>query len=46
MTLAWPLVEAGKLRPVMARSFPLADAASAHALMESGAFIGKIVLEI
>ena len=46
MTLAWPQVEAGKLRPVMARSFPLADAASAHALMESGAFIGKIVLEI
>ena len=44
--LAWPLVEQGKLRPVMARSFPLRDAASAHALMESGAFIGKIVLEV
>ena len=44
--LAWPLVEQGKLRPVMARSFPLCDAASAHALMESGAFIGKIVLEV
>ena len=44
--LAWPLVEQGRLRPVMARSFPLRDAASAHALMESGAFIGKIVLEV
>ncbi len=44
--LAWPLVEQGRLRPVMARSFPLRDAAAAHALMESGAFIGKIVLEV
>ena len=44
--LAWPLVEAGKLRPVMDRSFPLAEAAAAHARMESGALIGKIVLEV
>jgi NADPH:quinone reductase len=40
----WPLVEAGQLRPTMARSFPLAEAADAHALMESGDFVGKIVL--
>ena len=40
----WPFVEAGQLRPKMARSFPLADAAAAHALMESGDFVGKIVL--
>ena len=40
----WPFVEAGQLRPKMAKIFPLADAASAHALMESGDFIGKIVL--
>ena len=40
----WPFVEAGQLRPSMARSFPLAEAAEAHALMESGDFVGKIVL--
>ena len=40
----WPFVEAGQLRPAMARSFPLAEAAAAHALMESGDFVGKIVL--
>ena len=43
---AWPLVEEGKLRPVMDRAFPLAEAAAAHARMEAGAHIGKIVLEI
>ncbi|MCB2087930.1 MAG: NAD(P)H-quinone oxidoreductase [Sphingomonadaceae bacterium] len=43
---AWPLVEEGKLRPVMDRSFPLAEAAAAHARMEAGDHIGKIVLEI
>ncbi len=40
----WPDIVAGKLRPEMAQSFPLADAAAAHALMESGNFVGKIVL--
>ena len=43
---AWPLVVSGELRPVMDRSFPLADAAAAHARMEVGAHIGKIVLEV
>lgn len=42
----WPLVAQGKLRPEMAQSFPLAEAAAAHALMESGNFVGKIVLEV
>jgi NADPH:quinone reductase len=41
----WPDVVAGKLRPTMARTFPLAEAAAAHQLMESGDFVGKIVLE-
>ncbi|MHC9418582.1 NAD(P)H-quinone oxidoreductase [Sphingomonas citri] len=40
----WPFAAAGKLRPVMDRSFPLAQAAEAHRRMESGDHIGKIVL--
>lgn len=40
----WPDVVAGNLRPTMAQSFPLAQAAAAHALMESGDFVGKIIL--
>ena len=43
---AWPLFEAGTLRPVMDRSFPLAEAAAAHAYMETGDHVGKIVLEV
>ena len=43
---AWPLFEAGTLRPVMDRAFPLAEAAAAHARMEAGDHIGKIVLEV
>jgi NADPH:quinone reductase len=41
----WPDVVAGNLRPTMARTFPLAEAAAAHQLMESGDFVGKIVLK-
>nr|WP_157082974.1 NAD(P)H-quinone oxidoreductase [Novosphingobium lentum] len=44
--VAWPLVVEGKLRPVMDRAFPLADAAAAHARMEAGDHIGKIVLKV
>ena len=43
---AWPLVEEGVLRPVMDARFPLKDAAAAHARMEAGDHVGKIVLEI
>jgi len=42
----WPLYAEGKLRPVTHATFPLAQAAGAHALMESSAHIGKIVLEL
>ncbi len=42
----WPLLEAGRIAPVMAASFPLAEAAAAHALMESSGHIGKIVLTV
>ena len=40
----WPLLEAGRLRPVIDSVFPLADAAKAHIRMESSAHVGKIVL--
>jgi len=42
----WPLLAAGKARPVIDRSFPLSDAAAAHARMESSQHIGKIVLVV
>ena len=42
----WPLIAAGKFRPVIYKTFPLAGAAAAHELMESSAHIGKIVLEV
>ncbi|MDJ0948909.1 MAG: NAD(P)H-quinone oxidoreductase [Alphaproteobacteria bacterium] len=42
----WPLIEAGKVKPVMYKTFPLVEAAEAHRLMESSAHIGKIVLTI
>jgi NADPH2:quinone reductase len=42
----WPLIESGQIRPVIYKSFPLSKAAQAHALMESGAHVGKIVLEV
>ncbi|WP_326525104.1 NAD(P)H-quinone oxidoreductase [Sphingomonas sp.] len=42
----WPHVEAGRLKPVMDRSFPLAGAADAHRRMEAGDHVGKIVLTV
>lgn len=44
--IAWPFVVDGKLRPEMDKSFPLTDAAAAHAHMESGDHVGKIILEV
>lgn len=40
----WPLLEAGRVRPVIHQVFPAAQAAQAHALMESSTHVGKIVL--
>ncbi len=42
----WPLLESSKVRPVMDQVFPLIDASKAHARMEQGRHIGKIVLEV
>lgn len=42
----WPLIEEGKIRPVLHKTFPLAQASAAHDLMESSAHIGKIVLKV
>jgi NADPH:quinone reductase len=42
----WPLFAQDKLKVVIAQEFPLAEAAQAHALMESGTLIGKIVLAV
>jgi len=42
----WPLLAAGRVRPVIHATFPLAAAAAAHELMESSTHIGKIVLTL
>ncbi len=41
---AWPLIEAGTVKPVIHQVFPAAQAAAAHTLMESSTHVGKIVL--
>lgn len=45
-TRIWPLIEAGSIRPLIHAAFPLARAADAHRLMESGGHVGKIVLTV
>ena len=42
----WPLLESGRIKPVIHATFALEEAGKAHALMESGAHIGKIVLTV
>ncbi len=42
----WPLLVQGKFKPVIAATFPLAEASAAHELMESSRHIGKIILQL
>lgn len=42
----WPLISSGRIKPVVDRVFPLIEAAAAHAYMESGGHMGKIVLRV
>jgi len=42
----WPLLEAGRIKPVIYQTFPLEAAADAHTLMESSAHVGKIMLNV
>ncbi len=42
----WPLLESGRVKPIVYRTFPLREAAEAHRLMESSEHIGKIVLTL
>jgi NADPH2:quinone reductase len=44
--VVWPLIESGRINPVLFRTFALAEAADAHRLMESSQHVGKIVLNV
>ncbi|AWG27292.1 NAD(P)H-quinone oxidoreductase [Flavobacterium kingsejongi] len=44
--IIWPLVADGKIKPILYKTFPLAEAAEAHRLMESSTHIGKIILTV
>jgi NADPH2:quinone reductase len=42
----WPLLEAGRIKPVIYKTFSLQQAAESHALMESSTHVGKIMLSV
>jgi len=46
MNNVWPLLEAGKVRPIIHATFPIAEAVKAHELMETSTHIGKIMLKV
>jgi NADPH:quinone reductase-like Zn-dependent oxidoreductase len=43
---AWPLLESGRVKPVVSATYPLERAADAHRHLESGAVVGKVVLSV
>ena len=45
-TQVWPLLESGRIKPVIYKTFSLEQAADAHALMETSTHIGKIMLQV
>ena len=44
--VVWPWIAAGKVKPIIDRVFPLAEAAAAHAWLETGEHLGKVMLEV
>ena len=42
--VVWPWIAAGKIKPIIDRTFPLSDAAAAHAFLETGGHLGKVML--
>jgi NADPH:quinone reductase-like Zn-dependent oxidoreductase len=44
--VVWPWIAAGLVKPMIDRSFPLAEAAAAHAWLEGGAHLGKVMLTL
>ncbi|HXV00708.1 MAG TPA: NAD(P)H-quinone oxidoreductase [Caulobacteraceae bacterium] len=44
--VVWPWIAAGKVKAIIDRTFPLKEAAAAHARLESGAHVGKVILEV
>jgi putative PIG3 family NAD(P)H quinone oxidoreductase len=44
--IVWPWIAAGKVRPIIDRTFPLAEAAEAHAWLEGGSHVGKVMLSV
>ena len=44
--VVWPWIAAGKVKPVIDRVFPLEEAAAAHAYLEAGSHLGKVMLEV
>ena len=45
-TKVWPLIDIGKIRPVIFKTLPLAEAQAAHDILRGGAHVGKVVLEV
>jgi NADPH2:quinone reductase len=42
----WPLLESGKVKPIIYKTFPLREAAAAHAELERGNHVGKVMLTV